>query len=133
MDTLDTELLDAYSQAVVGAVELVGPSVVTVEIGHGEDRRAHGQGSGFVVAPDGLIVQDPTLLHQVDLFAGLAPDSYVLINTTRSFDELGLGEFADGFDADRLVTVPAKCLQPTVLVHPNGAATTYIAATGFGG
>jgi hypothetical protein len=31
------------------------------------------------------------------------------------------------------VTVPTKCLQPTVLVHPNGAATTYIAATGFGG
>ena len=31
------------------------------------------------------------------------------------------------------VTVPAKCLQPTVLVHPNGATTTYIAATGFGG
>lgn len=31
------------------------------------------------------------------------------------------------------VTVPAKCLQPTVLVHPNGGATTYIAASGFGG
>jgi hypothetical protein len=31
------------------------------------------------------------------------------------------------------VTVPAKCLQPTVLVHPNSATTTYIAATGFGG
>jgi hypothetical protein len=31
------------------------------------------------------------------------------------------------------VTVPSKCLQPTVLVHPNGAATTYVAASGFGG
>jgi hypothetical protein len=35
------------------------------------------------------------------------------------------------------VNVPAKCLQPTVLVHPNPPAgatsTTYIAATGFGG
>ena len=31
--------------------------------------------------PDALIIQDPTLLHQVDVFAGLARDGYVLINT----------------------------------------------------
>jgi hypothetical protein len=30
------------------------------------------------------------------------------------------------------VSLPAKCLAPTVLVHPNGAAGVYIAATGFG-
>jgi hypothetical protein len=30
-------------------------------------------------------------------------------------------------------TLPAKCLAPTVLIHPNGSATTYIAASGFGG
>ena len=38
--------------------------------------------------PDALIVQDPTLLHQVDLFAGLSDHGYVLINSSRSFDEL---------------------------------------------
>ena len=27
-----------------------------------------------VMAPDALIIQDPTLLHQVDVFAGLRPD-----------------------------------------------------------
>jgi pyruvate ferredoxin oxidoreductase gamma subunit len=43
-----------------------------------------------VLEPDVLIVQDPTLLHQVDVFQGLKPDGYVLINTRRSFDELGL-------------------------------------------
>jgi hypothetical protein len=30
-------------------------------------------------------------------------------------------------------TLPAKCLAPTLLIHPNGANTTYIAASGFGG
>jgi pyruvate ferredoxin oxidoreductase gamma subunit len=33
-----------------------------------------------VAEPDALIVQDPTLLHQVDLFAGLGPGAYALIN-----------------------------------------------------
>jgi pyruvate ferredoxin oxidoreductase gamma subunit len=57
--------------------------------------------------PDALIVQDPTLLHQVDLFAGLGDDGYVLINSSRSFGELGLGEFARRFRHERLLTVPA--------------------------
>ena len=49
-----------------------------------------------VMEPDVLIVVDPTLLHQVDVFGGLTPDGFILINTTRSFDELGLGEFVAG-------------------------------------
>ena len=36
-----------------------------------------------VLAPDAIIIQDPTLLHQVDVFGGLAPDGYILINTSR--------------------------------------------------
>ena len=34
--------------------------------------------------PDALIIQDPTLLHQVKVFEGIGPDSYILINTTLS-------------------------------------------------
>jgi len=60
-----------------------------------------------VMEPDALIVADPTLLHQVDVFGGLRPEGYVLINTTRTFDQLGLGEFATGYRAERLLTVPA--------------------------
>jgi pyruvate ferredoxin oxidoreductase gamma subunit len=60
-----------------------------------------------VSEPDALIVQDPTLLHQVDLFDGLSDDAYVLINSSRSFDELGLGEFSTRFRNERLLTVPA--------------------------
>src|SRR3990172_3554682 len=58
-----------------------------------------------LMAPDALIIQDPTLLHQVDVFAGLVPDGYVLINTSRSFEELGLGEFLASFHRERLCTV----------------------------
>ena len=61
-----------------------------------------------VMAPDVLIVVDPTLLHQVDVFGGLTPEGFILINTTRSFDELGLGEFVAGFRHERLLTVPAS-------------------------
>lgn len=60
-----------------------------------------------IMEPDALIIQDPTLLHQVDCFAGLKPDGYILINTTKTFDQLGLGDFLRGRPAGRLCTVPA--------------------------
>ena len=60
-----------------------------------------------ILAPDALIVQDPTLLHQVDVFQGLHPEGYVLINSKRSFDELGLGDICGRFRHERLITVPA--------------------------
>ena len=47
--------------------------------------------------PDALIIQDPTLLHQVDVFAGLAPGGYILINTQRTFEDLGLAELKEKF------------------------------------
>jgi pyruvate ferredoxin oxidoreductase gamma subunit len=63
-----------------------------------------------VTEPDALIIQDPTLLHQADLFAGLSRDGYMLINSARDFDELGLDEFVKGFRRDRLLVVPASQL-----------------------
>src|SRR5438477_3612030 len=38
-----------------------------------------------IAEPDALIVQDPTLLHQVAVFDGLRDDGYVLINSAREF------------------------------------------------
>ncbi len=60
-----------------------------------------------IAAPDAVIVQDPTLLHQVDLFGGLGAEGYVLFNTGRTFGELGLGEYVERFSPGRCVTVPA--------------------------
>ena len=60
-----------------------------------------------ILAPDVLIVQDPTLLHQVDVFQGLKPDGYVLINSRHDFHALGLAEIEHRHRRERLVTVPA--------------------------
>ncbi|WP_155056049.1 2-oxoacid:acceptor oxidoreductase family protein [Streptomyces blattellae] len=43
-----------------------------------------------VTRPDALVIQDATLLHQVDVFEGLRADGSVLINSPSSRDELGL-------------------------------------------
>jgi pyruvate ferredoxin oxidoreductase gamma subunit len=60
-----------------------------------------------ILAPDVLIVQDPTLLHQVDVFQGLKPDGYVLINSRSDFHALGLAEIEQRYRRERLTTVPA--------------------------
>ena len=71
-----------------------------------------------IAKPDALVVQDPTLLHQVDLFSGLGPDAYILVNTSKSFDELGIAEFAAGFRPERLTTVPATVIAREHLGRP---------------
>ena len=60
-----------------------------------------------VMHPDALIIQDPTLLHQVDLFSGLSPSGFILINSTRTCDELGIGEFVRTFPAGHVRTMAA--------------------------
>ena len=60
-----------------------------------------------VLAPDALIIQDQTLLHQVDLFGGLPARGFVLLNSVSSLDELGLSGFAHGVQRYRMCTLPA--------------------------
>ena len=60
-----------------------------------------------VMEPDAVIIQDVTLIHQVDLFAGLSREGYVLINTSRDFSELGFGDYFDDYRPERLMTCPA--------------------------
>ena len=61
-----------------------------------------------VTNPDVVIVIDASLLHHVDVFSGLAPDGYVLINSTRTLDELGIGELAERHPNNRIITVVAS-------------------------
>ncbi|HEX2467622.1 MAG TPA: 2-oxoacid:acceptor oxidoreductase family protein [Solirubrobacterales bacterium] len=85
-----------------------------------------------IAHPDAVIVQDPTLLHQVDVFDGLTADGYILINSARSFDDLGLGELAGRFRAERMLTVPATDIAREHLGRPlpNAALLGAFAALG---
>lgn len=71
-----------------------------------------------VMNPDALIVQDMTLLHQVGLFEGLKEGGFLLLNTTRSLDELGIEEIRTKLGPGHVVTVPASELALEHLGRP---------------
>ena len=59
--------LDAYSAAVVGAVDAVGPAVVSVYVGGAAEaeRARGGAGSGVVVTPDGYLLTNEHVVQHV--------------------------------------------------------------------
>jgi pyruvate ferredoxin oxidoreductase gamma subunit len=60
-----------------------------------------------VMKPDALIIQDPTLLHQVNLFQGLVAHGCVVVNSSRDLEGLGLEDFKHSNPDVNVVTVPA--------------------------
>jgi len=83
-----------------------------------------------IASPHAVVVQDATLLHQVDLFGGLRPEGYLLINSVHSIVQLGLEEWARGFRPERLMTVPAGeiCRRHLGQMRPNAAMLGALAA-----
>lgn len=60
-----------------------------------------------IKAPGAVIIQDPTLLQSVDVFQGLKADGFILINSTRSFEDLGIADFVATFPAHHVCDIGA--------------------------
>ncbi len=60
-----------------------------------------------ILEPDALIVQDPTLFKAIDVFQGLRPKGFVLVNTNRSFEDLHIAAEVAKIPAGHARTVNA--------------------------
>lgn len=61
-----------------------------------------------VTEPDCLIVQDPTLFKVIDVFAGLKPKGFLIVNSNKSFEELHIADVAKRLPPGHAMTVPAS-------------------------
>src|SRR5262245_33331703 len=61
----DELALDAYSQAVIGAVERIGPAVVSIQVGadRASARTRGGAGSGVIITPDGYLLTNQHVVN----------------------------------------------------------------------
>jgi S1-C subfamily serine protease len=78
-DRDDSVLLDAYSRSVVSAVARVGPAVVNIDVKQRVNvqrgmRELSGNGSGFVITPDGFILTNSHVVHAANSITVNLPD-----------------------------------------------------------
>jgi len=114
----DSGLLDAYSDAVIGALERVAPAVTFIEVAHGPAqakssararRPLHSSGSGFLFTPDGYLLTNSHVVHGAERISvrlnddsrfdadlvGDDPDSDLAVLRIGSPVALPYGEFGD--------------------------------------
>lgn len=109
----DSPLLDAYSGAVIGALERVAPAVAFIEVEHGaarpSGRPSRGSGSGFLFTPDGYLLTNSHVVHGAEHITarlnddtrfsadivGNDPDSDLAVLRIGSVTALPYAEFGD--------------------------------------
>jgi S1-C subfamily serine protease len=110
----DSPLLDAYSGAVIGALERVAPAVAFIEVRHAAARSSgrrpsHGSGSGFLFTPDGYLLTNSHVVHGAERITvrlnddtrfsadivGNDPDSDLAVLRIGSPSALPYAEFGD--------------------------------------
>src|SRR5712675_89077 len=75
----DSVLLDAYSRTMVSAVARVAPAVVNIDVKQRMSlprgtRELSGNGSGFIIAPDGFILTNSHVVHEATAVVVNLPD-----------------------------------------------------------
>ncbi len=108
----DDSLLDAYSGAVIGALERISPAVTFIEVVHGAPggrRPVRGSGSGFLFTPDGYLLTNSHVVHGSERISvrlsddarfaadlvGSDPDSDLAVLRIGSASALPYAEFGD--------------------------------------
>lgn len=130
--TADAPALDAYSAAVVGAVDAVGPAVVSVYVGGNEDDAARargGAGSGVVVTPDGYILTNEHVVQRAQsarvAFVDGRSVSAAIVGRDPATDLAVLRAHSTGLPHARLLSAAPRVGQLVVAVgNPLGFEST---------